>query len=303
MFKSTGSWLIAIGTILLGGSQYFSFGQKNFQSELALNSHANAVVKEIENVDLHIANFDKNASIEKYWNTSQPEFFRENKIEVYQFSDGKPVLWTNNQFFIVPENKNAFDIIHQGSIHLAKWNRVHGHETWVYVYNIFENQGPKLNPDSLNEKQNSIFDIDKNALENGKVIQFKGSLIQQNESKYFIGFKQYSASLFYDLVFLLGLCFISFGIYISSQITKLKFLKIVNWLIWFLATVLFTYDYIAKTFKQLKLFSSELFYFNAYFQSIGLTLIWVILFFWLVSMVVNYTVQLLPQLSPRPILF
>ncbi len=51
MFKSTGSWLIAIGTILLGGSQYFSFGQKNFPSDLTLKSYANEVVNDIENVD------------------------------------------------------------------------------------------------------------------------------------------------------------------------------------------------------------------------------------------------------------
>ena len=54
MFKSTGSWLIAIGTILLGGSQYFSFGQKTFQSELTLNSYAKEVVSEIENVDFRL---------------------------------------------------------------------------------------------------------------------------------------------------------------------------------------------------------------------------------------------------------
>lgn len=297
MFKSTGSWLIAIGTILLGGAQYFSFGQKTFQSELTLKSYAKEVVSEIENVDFHIANFDKSATINHYSSSKQRELFKENKIEVYQFTDGKPVLWTNNQFYIVPENKNAFEIIHQGSIHLAKWNRVHGRETWVYVYNIFENQGPKLNPDSLNEKQNSILVIDRKIIKNGKVIQFKGSLIQKSESQYSIGFKQYSASLFYDLVFLIGFCLISLGIYISYKITKLNFLKVVNWLIWFLATVLFTYEFIAKTFKQLKLFSSELFYFNSFFQSIGLTLIWSLLFYWFVLMAVNFCRKLLPNLS------
>ena len=297
MFKSTGSWLIAIGTILLGGSQYFSFGQKHLQSELKLKSYANEIVRDIENVGLHIADFDKSASINQFWNSKQREIFKVNKIEVYQFTENKPVLWTNNQFYIVPDTVNTFEIVHQGSIHLAKWNRIHGRETWVYVYNIFENQGPKLNPDSLNEKQNSILDIDKNPFEQGSIIHFKGSFIQKNESDYYIGFKQYSASLFYDLIFLFGLSLISLGIYIVSNVAKLKLFKIVNWLIWFLATILFTYDYIAKTFKQLKLFSSELFYFNSFFQSIGLTLIWVLLFFWLLSIVINYIVPLLPQLS------
>ena len=55
----------------------------------------------------------------------------------------------------------TFDYIHQGTIHLAKWNRVHGNETWVYVYNIFENQGPRLNPDSLIDNQQSVLDLDK----------------------------------------------------------------------------------------------------------------------------------------------
>lgn len=288
MFKTTGNWFIAVGALLIGVSQYFSFNQKQIQFDLTLNSYSKNVVAQIESVDKEIVEFDKQASLNNYWSASVAEKLKSKKIEVYQFTDNKPLLWTNSQFQIVPQNKNAFEIVHQGPIHLAKWNRVHGKETWVYVYNVFENQGPKLNPDSLIENQQSILEIDHQKLDNGKQIQFTGKYIQPFESRYYIAFKQYSVSIFYDLFFVLGLILASIGLYLLLNKFKTQTYSLINWMIWFVVSYLFTFDYILHSFKQLKLFSSKLFYFNEFFQSIGASFVWTILFLWLISLFVRY---------------
>ncbi len=297
MFKSTGNWFVALGVLLIGVSQYFSFNQKQIQFDLTLNSYAKKLVAQIQKVDKEIGTFDQKASLNHYWNGSTAELLKSKKIEVYQFTEGKPLLWTNSQFQIVPQNKNSFEVIHQGSIHLAKWNRVHGKETWVYVYNIFENQGPKLNPDSLIENQQSILDIDKRKLENGRNIQFAGKFIQPFESQYYIAFTKYSVSILYDLLFVVGLIFVSLGLSLVLNKFKTQTYSLVNWMIWFVVSYLFNFDYILHSFKQLKFFSSKLFYFNQIFQSIGATLIWVVLFLWLITLFLRFCSVRLPELS------
>ena len=297
MWKSTGNWFVSLGAILIGVSQYFSFNQKQIQFDLTLNSTIKKVVNQIQNVDAEIVSFDKTASLQNYWNASNSEKLKSKKIEVYQFTEGKPLLWTNNQFQISPELKNSFEIIHQGTIHLAKWNRVHGNETWVYVYNIFENQGPRLNPDSLIDNQQSVLDLDKKKLENGKQIQFAGNYILPSESTYYIAFKQYSVSIFYDLLFVVGLVCISIGFSVLLKKYQTQTNSLVNWIVWFLVSYLFTFDYILHSFKQLKFFSPQLFYFNRFFQSIGTTLIWVMMFLWLISLLVQFFAKKIKGMS------
>ena len=270
MFKSTGNWFVAIGALLIGVSQYFSFNQKQIQIDLTLNSYIKNVVAQIESVDEEIVDFDKKASLNHYWNASISGKLKSKKIEVYQFTENKPLLWTNSQFQIVPQNKNTFEIVHQGPIHLAKWNRVHGKETWVYVYNVFENQGPKLNPDSLIENQQSILDIDHQKLENGKQIRFTGKYIHPNESRYYIAFKQYSVSIFYDLFFVLGLLLSSFGLYLMLSKFKTQTYSLINWMIWFVVSYLFTFDYILHSFKQLSCFLRNCFILTSFSKALVL---------------------------------
>lgn len=296
MLRKPGNWLVYIGLVIITIAQYLSLEKIEIQEKKALTAVKNSIETKINQIDSIIATTElvklTNLNIDTI-----AKKLKSSSIDFYEFYDGIPIYWTNGKFQISPQYSNSFEIVHQGSMHLAKWNRVHNDGVRIYVYNIFEDQGLKLNPDSLLEKQNTIYDIEKITQKStGKALKmvFKGKYINDYESNYQIVTVQYSPSLSFAYLYILGLILMSIGLIVIGKNNKSYFCKWLNWILWFIVVSLFAANVNFANLKQLKIFSSQLFYVNEVFQSLGVTACYSVLLFWFVSLILE---KLKPKLT------
>jgi hypothetical protein len=194
----------------------------------------------------------------------------------------------------IPFSFLAFEIVKQGSLYLAKWNLVHLGGIRIFVYNIFPDQGLKINPDSLFEKQSSIYQIERLDSQNKstKINDNKQISFEFKGEEYAISTVQFSPSLLFAYLYIFGLCLISIGIIIIQRNSNKPILKWINWTMWFVVVSLFAANFNFSNLKQLKLFSSQLFYINPVFQSLGVIASYAVLLFWMASLI-------LAQIKPK----
>jgi hypothetical protein len=162
------------------------------------------------------------------------------------------------------------------------------------VYNIFPDQGLRINPDSLLEKQSSIYQIERVSSQNefSKINGKKQINFEFKGEKYAISTVQFSPSLLFAYLYIFGLFLVSIGIVIIQRNSNNSTLKWINWIMWFGVVSLFVADFNFTNLKQLKLFSSQLFYINPVFQSLGVIASYAVLLFWLASLI-------LAQIKPK----
>jgi len=182
MLKSPGKLLLLVGLFIVGLAQYFSVQQFDKQESTALNQVKKSIENEITTIDKKVLNLE-NYKLTKGNVDSVASSLKLNGIDFFEFHGNKPIFWTNDLFQITPQDTNSFEIVRQGSLYLAKWNLVHRGGIRIFVYNIFPDQGLRFNPDSLLEKQSSIYQIERVIRQNefakinGKkqiIFEFKG---------------------------------------------------------------------------------------------------------------------------------
>lgn len=282
MLKSPGKLLVLLGLFIAGLAQYFSVEKIDQQENNALSAIKVSVENNINKVNNTVSNLETykltNGNIDSLANSLKLQ-----GIDFFEFHGTTPFYWTNDLFQIIPQNTNSFEIAKQGSLYLAKWNLVHRGGIRIFVYNIFPDQGLKINPDSLFEKQSSIYHIEKLGKDNSNTknqlnFEFKGE-------KYGISTVQFSPSLLFAYLYILGLCLISIGIVIIQRKSNKATLKWINWAMWFGVVSLFVANFNFTNLKQLKVFSSQLFYINPVFQSLGVIASYAVLLFWLASLI------------------
>ena len=282
MLKSPGKLLVLVGLFIAGLAQYFSVEKLDKQENSALISIKSSVENKINTVNKTVSKLETikltNRNIDSLANGLKLQ-----GIDFFEFHGTTPFYWTNDLFQIIPQNTNSFEIAKQGSLYLAKWNLVHRGGIRIFVYNIFPDQGLKINPDSLFEKQSSIYHIEKLGTDNSNPknqlnFEFKGE-------KYGISTVQFSPSLLFAYLYILGLCLISIGIVIIQRKSNKATLKWINWAMWFGVVSLFVANFNFTNLKQLKVFSSQLFYINPVFQSLGVIASYAVLLFWLASLI------------------
>ena len=282
MLKSPGKLLVLLGLFIAGLAQYFSVEKIDQQENNALSAIKVSVENNINKVNNTVSNLETykltNGNIDSLANSLKLQ-----GIDFFEFHGTTPFYWTNDLFQIIPQNTNSFEIAKQGSLYLAKWNLVHRGGIRIFVYNIFPDQGLKINPDSLFEKQSSIYHIEKLGKDNSNTknqlnFKFKGE-------KYGISTVQFSPSLLFAYLYILGLCLISIGIVIIQRKSNKATLKWINWAMWFGVVSLFVANFNFTNLKQLKVFSSQLFYINPVFQSLGVIASYAVLLFWLASLI------------------
>ena len=282
MLKSPGKLLVLLGLFIAGLAQYFSVEKIDQQENNALSAIKVSVENNINKVNNTVSNLETykltNGNIDSLANSLKLQ-----GIDFFEFHGTTPFYWTNDLFQIIPQNTNSFEIAKQGSLYLAKWNLVHRGGIRIFVYNIFPDQGLKINPDSLFEKQSSIYHIEKLGTDNSNPknqlnFEFKGE-------KYGISTVQFSPSLLFAYLYILGLCLISIGIVIIQRKSNKATLKWINWAMWFGVVSLFVANFNFTNLKQLKVFSSQLFYINPVFQSLGVIASYAVLLFWLASLI------------------
>ena len=282
MLKSPGKLLVLLGLFIAGLAQYFSVEKIDQQENNALSAIKVSVENNINKVNNTVSNLETfkltNGNIDSLANSLKLQ-----GIDFFEFHGTTPFYWTNDLFQIIPQNTNSFEIAKQGSLYLAKWNLVHRGGIRIFVYNIFPDQGLKINPDSLFEKQSSIYHIEKLGKDNSNTknqlnFEFKGE-------KYGISTVQFSPSLLFAYLYILGLCLISIGIVIIQRKSNKAALKWINWAMWFGVVSLFVANFNFTNLKQLKVFSSQLFYINPVFQSLGVIASYAVLLFWLASLI------------------
>jgi len=282
MLKSPGKLLVLVGLFIAGLAQYFSVEKLDKQENSALISIKSSVENKINTVNKTVSKLETfkltNRNIDSLANGLKLQ-----GIDFFEFHGTTPFYWTNDLFQIIPQNTNSFEIAKQGSLYLAKWNLVHRGGIRIFVYNIFPDQGLKINPDSLFEKQSSIYHIEKLGMDNSNSknqldFEFKGE-------KYGISTVQFSPSLLFAYLYIFGLCLISIGIVIIQRKSNKPILKWINWAMWFGVVSLFVANFNFTNLKQLKVFSSQLFYINPVFQSLGVIASYAVLLFWLASLI------------------
>jgi signal transduction histidine kinase len=282
MLKSPGKLLVLVGLFIAGLAQYFSVEKIDHQENNALSAIKVSVENKINTVNKTVSKLETikltNRNIDSLANGLKLQ-----GIDFFEFHGTTPFYWTNDLFQIIPQNTNSFEIAKQGSLYLAKWNLVHRGGIRIFVYNIFPDQGLKINPDSLFEKQSSIYHIEKLGTDNSNPknqlnFEFKGE-------KYGISTVQFSPSLLFAYLYIFGLCLISIGIVIIQRKSNKATLKWINWAMWFGVVSLFVANFNFTNLKQLKVFSSQLFYINPVFQSLGVIASYAVLLFWLASLI------------------
>ena len=293
MLKSPGKLLLLIGLIIVGLAQFFSDQKLDKQESVALNQIKKSVENKIVAIDKTVFNLESFKLT--YGNIdSVAGSLKLNGIDFFEFHQNTPIFWTNDLFQIIPQDTNSFEIVKQGSLYLAKWNLVHKGGIRIFVYNIFPDQGLKINPDSLFEKQSSIYQIERLDSQNKspKVIDEKQISFEFKGEEYAISTVQFSPSLVFAYLYIFGLCLISIGIIVVQRNSSKPILKWINWAMWFGVVSLFVANFNFTNLKQLKLFSSQLFYINPVFQSLGVIASYAVLLFWLASLI-------LAQIKPK----
>ena len=293
MLKSPGKLLLLIGLIIVGLAQFFSDQKLDKQESVALNQIKKSIENKIVAIDKTVFNLESFKLT--YGNIdSVAGSLKLNGIDFFEFHQNTPIFWTNDLFQIIPQDTNSFEIVKQGSLYLAKWNLVHKGGIRIFVYNIFPDQGLKINPDSLFEKQSSIYQIERLDSQNKspKVIDEKQISFEFKGEEYAISTVQFSPSLVFAYLYIFGLCLISIGIIVVQRNSSKPILKWINWAMWFGVVSLFVANFNFTNLKQLKLFSSQLFYINPVFQSLGVIASYAVLLFWLASLI-------LAQIKPK----
>lgn len=286
MLKFPGKLLVLVGLFIVGLAQYFSIQKLDKQESSALTQVNKSIEYKIKNIDKTVLSLESfkltNGNID-----SVGKSLKTNGIDFFEYHKNTPYYWTSDLFQIIPKNTNSFEIIQQGSLYLAKWNLVHPGGIRVFVYNIFPEQGLKINPDSLFEKQSTIFHIQKFGKPNQSAQFNKNKQIDFDfkGEKYAIAIVQFSPSLLFAYLYIFGLSLISLGIVFIQRKTNKPIFKWLNWFMWFLVVGLFVANFNFNNLKQLKIFSSQLFYINSIFQSLGVLASYVVLLFWLASLI------------------
>ncbi len=276
-----GFWLTAIGAV-----SFFTFGIFGIlRQHVDLPKETHRIIQTAEQ-KIESTNFFLTEQIQpnlnKVADDSLAEICEGHDISVFKFKRGQALYWNNQEYSIEPANGDHFSVIDQNGVYLATWNRQIDSHQWVFVQNIFDLEFPKISADSLDISLNTSMFLGGIAMEGSQPIEFKGSWIKKGEGNFYLNVFFLPTLRKPDALMFLSLIVTSLGLFFMGMQKQTWLWPILNASLWTLFNSLLCLGFWGNNLKSFPLFNSKVFYINGFFQSLGTTLIWLLLIFWLV---------------------
>ena len=276
-----GIWLTAIGAV-----SFFTFGIYGIMRQnVNLSEETHRIIEtaeqKVESTNAFLIE-QIQPQLNKIADDSLAGICKNRDISVYKFKRGQALFWNNQEYSIEPANGNHFSVIDQNGVYLAAWNRQIDSHQWVFVQNIFDLEFPKISADSLDISLNTSMFLGGIAMEGSQPIEFKGSWIQKGEGNFYLNVFFLPPLRKPDAFMFISLIVTSLGLFFMGMQKQTWLWPILNASLWTLFNTLLCLGFWGLNLKSFPLFSSKLFYINGLFQSLGTTLIWLLLGFWLV---------------------
>jgi len=276
-----GIWLTAIGAVSFFTFGIFGIMRQNVNLSEETDRIIETAEQKVESSNAFLIEQVQH-KLNKIADDSIAGICKSHDISVYKFKRGQALFWNNQEYSIEPSNGNHFSVIDQNGVYLAAWNRQVDSHQWVFVQNIFDLEFPKISADSLDISLNTSMFLGGIAMEGSQLIEFKGGWIQKGEGNFYLNVFFLPPLRKPDAFMFISLIVTSLGLFFMGMQKQTWLWPILNASLWTLFNALLCLGFWGNNLKSFPLFNSKLFYINGLFQSLGTTLIWLLLIFWLV---------------------
>lgn len=296
LFRAIGFLLLVVGTWLNIFDDFYSNAQ-NKRINRTEHEIANSAQHKIQVADKLIGSlkdsFGRSKSFMPWLND-----LRNKNVEAFLFYQGKPIEWTTQNYQVAPIIGDHFGVVNQNGVNLAIWNLEINNYTFVFVINAFNSSFPKIqSKGDLIRDLEVVVSQDSFAFDQELVLQIKSLSTAQNgvnAYKFFIKTTDHDAPVLADILSLLGLMFLTIGIYCFSVLNGGFWKRIpINALLWMFWAMAISRGLIGNSLMKFRIFSSEVFSLGPFLNNLAVTIVWAFIILWLVRNLKIYKKELL----------
>lgn len=265
-------WILGgIFTILVG--QVLLVRNQNLGPELVLKREAIKVQEKInaakDLVDSKLGDLRKLQDFDQ--ETSAVKSLTNGGVDVFVFKDNKAKFWTSNAYNVISSygRGNAVQIQKHASRYIVLWTYYSDTQELIFGKEIIANPEFKfVSGNSLQEERHNKFSITPNPVEGSMPVMSRGAPL------FYIVIEQFSPGIGFDLIVLLGIVFITLGVFVIFFKSKFWYLSYVLGLtIWLLAEFVFYKNISLWNIKNTSLFAPEVYASSWYFPNLGVLLV------------------------------
>lgn len=277
MVRKPGIWLIIIGLLLAVLGLYLKLSKpKNIPQQ-----QDQLIAKSIEDITRINALINANETLLLQGTESDfLNFCNGESLIGMRLVSGTPQVWNNNDYQIEINRTNSFEIIQQNGIYLAVWNRNRASTSTVIAYNLFGLKFPEITSDQPYSPDIDLF-IGNIPVEKSAKLPIPKT-INTGDTPYYLVLFDYKLSKWPDLWLLIGILFMSMGVFLHGLEQFTRKWAWVNALLWMLVALLQSEGILFDSFDSTVLFSSKVFEYNSLLMNLANTLIVFFLILWLI---------------------
>lgn len=281
MWRKPGIWLALLGVILITWG-----GSLRLKNPKNIDRKGDEIIHKAE---LNVARIDSSlVQLEERLFNSDATAFVEicDSMELlgFRFLNGTPKVWNSQNYQLNALRENSFEVVEQNGVYLAVWYRNRDSISLILASNIFDLEFPEITSSETYNPKLDLF-LGSVPVENSKPLNLKGNWIKP--FPYYLVLFDYELSKFPDLFILWGFLVLSLGIYFWSIEKSTRWWAWANVLVWITFVVLQHTGAILISLKKWSIFSSDVFYYNAYLSNLGTTLVIFLVGIWILRFLLN----------------
>ena len=281
MWRKPGIWLALLGILLIAVGATI-----RFQNPKNISQKAQNIIAEAE---ANVAGINALlAEKEDFLFEANPDDFVRYCDSLglvgLKFEKGVPQVWNSQDFQLQVVRENSFELIEQNGVYLAVWNRNRGTRSLIIGYNLFGLSFPEI---TSNEAFNPPLDLFLGSVpvENSLPLNLTGAWIKP--SPFYLVLFDYKTEEMPDVLLIIGMVFLSLGIYLWGIEHATRLWAWTNLLLWAAFAFLEQANLIMSSLTHWQIFSQKLFFYNSYLHNLASTTIWFFIFLWVLRFLLN----------------